>query len=391
MGALGLAPSIIAVATLVSVPVLINSLGSSLWLSIALGQAAGEIGRSITVWGWSTVALAKAASLSPEHRIIYYKESLAPRFMLFVLVGLIFVVLGNYIFLESPEAFIVLSISGALLGLSSSWYFISSGKPELTIYYDAVPRFLGIVFGTIFVYLFSDISWFIYPVLLGNIISVSFPIYVISKFLLANIDNSFKSVIRRIVEGTSAFSIGFAQTSRIGLPVLMSPILIPGYSEYIVLAEKFVRWGNTALTPIIQFSLAKSSAKINNDRRGYNRIIITVSLMTLLIGILASIGIYYFSPIVSAGVIQLPPIVCISFATVLSAIYFSSVIGNGILSIVGKLSSVAKISVLCSLCLPLVVIIFTELFKFNGFVITLALIEIIIASIIMIFALKGRK
>lgn len=395
VGAFGLAPFIISIASILAVPIMISQLGSALWLSIAVGQAAGELARAVTIWGWNSVGLARVSAMTDHERTKYYLESIPPRLVLFTICTLILIGSAFIVPVTSAVSYGLVAVAGALLGLSGAWAFIGAREPKLLILIDSLPRALTIGLAALLLLFIPQPEIFGILTLAGNLIAVTLPVIIYKKRQsTSELDiekTSFGGIRKQIRSGFSAFTIGFVMTARMSLPVLLSPSLIPAYADVIALADKFLRWGNTAITPVMQYvqtGIPRISGTLGHKARKGTRLAIIIGCG---LAALSSIATLLIAPLVSDQQIHLPPLVCIQVGLVLGLVFVSSVTGNSTLVILGKTGTVAKGATFGLIAMGLLIIPMSLTFKAVGMMLAYLVAETGIITFQMLLLRKTLK
>jgi O-antigen/teichoic acid export membrane protein len=357
VGAFGLAPLLVSVASIISVPVMLAQLGQDVWVSVAIGQAAGELGRSVTIWGWSSVGLAVFSSLGTKERILYFLDSIPPRLLLFCLccigIGISVVIMP----VPSSMAYGSMAVAGALQGLTGALAFIGGREAKNLILYNALPRAGGILLGTALLFPIPRVEVFALCTILGNLAAAFVPWLIFrSRRRALGLERnrlSLREICRSIREGFSAFLIGFIATSRMSLPVLLVPVIAPSAAPMIALADKFLRWGNTGLTPVMQYAqtgIPRAAGRLDEKARRGTRLVALGGALVALLSIPVAI---LLAPVMSSGQIQFPVLAGVFIGAALGLLFISAVTGNATLVLLGRTGTVARGSLvgLLALCL----------------------------------------
>lgn len=346
VGAFGLAPVIVSLASIIAVPIMIRQLGFSIWLSVAVGQAAGELARSTIIWGWNSVGLAKVSSYSDEERLSYYFRSLSPRILLFALVSMLILGSTFLIPLESTSAYLYMAFAGAVLGLSGSWMFVGAREPKNLLMMDSVPRALAIAVGTLGLVFTSSIHIYGISVILGNFLTTLLP-FLLFRGRAQKTEVSFAgmglfSALEELRQGWSAFVIGIVLAGRLSLPLLVANSLVPSSAASIALADKFLRWGNTAMTPIMQYVQTGIPRILGSKKEKARKGTLRVFILSLGVVVIAALVTFFGAPLVSGSEIEIDFLLSAMVGLVLGLIFTSTVTGNSTLTMFGKTGTVAK-------------------------------------------------
>lgn len=350
-GLLGLSPLLISAATLISVPVLLRVLGEQPWLSIAVGQAVGELCRVIVVWGWNSIGLARVARMDEGERLTYYFESLVPRFLLvFPVAGLAAVVLFFVIPLEDPLAAWLPACASALYGLNAAWVLIGGREPMKLLLFDAVPRSASILLGTLAVSMLHVASSYGAVTAIGSFAAVAIPLCAMllrarSRGIAVTL-GAWRNSLSLLREGLPVVAAGLITVGRLSFAVVVSPIAGAAAAPAVALGDKFLRWANTAMTPVLQSLQVRiprgDSHIIDRARRG----VLSAWLIGVPIGLAVGIVVPIASELISGGEIVLGLDIAIPVGIQTTLIFVASITGNSVLVLLGRLKSVLSGSAL---------------------------------------------
>ena len=159
---------------LLSIPILFTSIGGKPWAALVVAQAIGTILALIVDLGYSHFAPAQISLIADDKKYEYYMRSLKRRCTVFFPLISIIIVLELSDFLNLKISGIMVLLSYASQGLSSSWLIVSRGQSYNYFKYITLPRNIGIIVGTLLCYITKNAIAFALPLLIGNLISVSF-------------------------------------------------------------------------------------------------------------------------------------------------------------------------------------------------------------------------
>lgn len=357
VGVLSLSSLSISLATFISVPVLLRVLGPEVWVTIALAQAFGEIGRVLVVWGWNSIGLAIVAPMSPRERLSYYFRSLPPRLLLLVPTS---AVLCTIIWVVAPgdvTVAVLVVLAGALYGLTGGWLFIAAGEPGKMVLLDAVPRAGSILLGTVGVLLIPSGEVFGIACLLGSLVAVLLPFVVARHRTLAmghtpdwgGVADAF-SALRY---GLPVVGSVLVMVARFSAVLLSAPVVAPRSLETVALGDKFFRWANTAITPIFQTVIVRVPRLAGSARRrvAAGLLIAWSGGVVLFIGTLPVV--IYGSELLSGGQITLTMVHAVPIAVAVMVVFVSAITGNCLLIMMNRRGSLLTSSVLGLLILGL--------------------------------------
>lgn len=359
LGAFGIAPVIISLASICSVPVTLHILGDKVWLSIAVGQTAGELVRLVTIWGWNSTGLSHVAAMNVEERTTYYLRSVPVRITLLALATIIVFGVSFVVPVVSQSGFFLMAMAGGVLGLAGSWVFVGAREPGKLLLFDSLPRALGILVATGLVLLIPVVEVFAGTIILGNVVAALGPwIYHLKlkeKLKIPFTRLTFIEIIEEIRNGFTGFLIGFVMSARMSLPVLLAPTLLPEVATTVALADKIMRWGNTAMTPIMQFvqtGIPRGHGTLNQKIIKGTK---TVFLLSTFVAVVSTAVAYYGSGVMSAGKIPLTFAISALVGLVLGLVFATTVTGNTSLVLLGRTGTVAKYSVFALIILLILI------------------------------------
>lgn len=391
----GIAPLLVSVASIASVPILLTTVGESAWLSIAIGQAMGDLARSVTLWGWNSVGLTTIARLDRAQRVQYYLDSIPPRLMLLVPVTLILFILSFVWPVEDPLAMFVMAMAGAIFGLNGTWIFIGSREPRNLIIFNAVPRSLSIIAGSLITFIIPSSVLFGLFSIAGNIVAAVAPTMLLmrraKRMNLVITWPSVRDSIQAILNGFAGFSVGFVMAARMSVPVIVTPLVAPAAGPTIALAEKFIRWSNTGMTPLIQYiqtGIPRGSRSLSSRiLRGT-----TVTwMLALLTGTTVALLVPFGSEVMSNSTIHLDWRVGCLIGIVIAMIFVSSVTGNASLVLLGRIGAVARCALIGLAILVSLTVLLANTFQTNGTMIAFAAAEVFIALYLTIMLFRELR
>lgn len=343
-GLLSLAPLFVSVATFISVPLILGTLGPDLWVSITIGQAIGEIGRSLVVWGWNSIGLTIVAPMDSREKAEYYFASLLPRLIILVPVAIVVVVVPFLIPNADPESAIRMGFVGAIYGLTGGWYFISSGEPLKYVLSDAIPRAASILLAALLLLVIPSVWVYGWINIVGSIVAVALPYALIRRRASSLGVNSkmggFGDAFRALRRGLPIVGSQLVMVSRISFAVLAAPFIAPSQTALVSLGDKFFRWANTGMTPIMQTLLVRiprgSASLARKARRG----LAIAWGGGLFIGLASALVTYFLSGPLSHGQIHLGFDKSVPLGIAVMMLFIAGIGGNSVLVMYGRVKQV---------------------------------------------------
>lgn len=349
-GLLALSPLLVSLATFISVPIVIATLGSEVWVSIAVGQALGEIARVVVIWGWNSTGLARIARRDADERLAAVRASYAPRAVLLVLALCAVVVISFLLPVQENGVVALVAAAGAVTGLSSGWYFVGSREPVAFFLGESMPRAAGILLASVAMWVHASATLYGCLTALGMAVSVLVPMLVVRRRAMTasapRPDTSPRAIARALRDGASAAGTGFLRAARIGTPVVIAPVLTYAGSATIALGDKLLRWINTGITPLMQ-SLQIRVPKVEDGyRRGASRLMLASAAFGLVVAAAVALVLPAVSHVISLGEIPIDFSLSVPIAVIMGALFVSGVVGNGLLVALDSVHLVFRIDLI---------------------------------------------
>jgi hypothetical protein len=343
-GILALSALSVSIATLISVPIVLGQVGESSWLSIAVGQAIGELARVFVIWGWNSIGLTIVAAMDGPGRVKYYLDSLVPRLLLCIAAVAACVGITMIMPLHDRQAALAVAVAGAIYGLNASWVFVGGKEPLGLLKWDALPRAATTILAALALFVVPSALIFGVIVALGCFLSVAIPAIIIfnraRRYGVGFSWQSPKEIWRLWKTGFPAFVSVLILVSRMTIPVIVAPIVAPAIAPAVALGDKFLRWANTGMTPLIQTLQVKIASGHRPLRERALRGMAAAWGIGGFIGLMMALVIPWASNVISHGKIELGLEVSIPVGIVVTFVFVASITGNSILVLLGKIKSV---------------------------------------------------
>lgn len=369
-GLLGIAPLLVSVATFISVPLILGTLGAELWVSITIGQAIGEIARSLVVWGWNSIGLTIVAPMAKPEKTEYYFASLLPRLIVLIPVAAAVVVAPYIIPNADPETAIRMGFVGAIYGLTGGWYFISSNEPLKYVLCDALPRAASILFAALLLLVIPSVWVYGWINIAGSIVAVGLPYVIIRRrareYGVGTSLGRFGKAVGALRRGLPIVGSQLVMVSRISFAVLAAPFIAPTQTAVVSLGDKFFRWANTGMTPIMQTLLVRiprgESPLVVKAKRG----LVIAWSGGIVIGA-ASIAVTYFlSDVISHGQISLGLSIAVPLGIAVMMLFVAGIGGNSVLVMFGRVRQVFSAGAIALIVLVVVSLALTPALNAAG-------------------------
>lgn len=355
------APALVSVGNLAAVPILISTLGPTKWLPIAVGQAVGEVLRSVTTWGWNAVGQTRTASKNPEEQLTYYGLSLKPRLLMFGLVGVI--MLAGVAMTQTPYWSVVAltAASGAIYGLGSAWFFVGRRDIRSLLASDALPRAAAPLVGAAATLVAPTAYTFSIFLILGSTAASAMGFRRVVRHA-ATLRHPFdlgdwSSALRRLRESTSDFLLTFTVALRLALPTTVGPLAGPSHGSITAYSDKLLRWANTGMVPVaqlLQTSVGRQS--LSNNMPRWAGIMARIHGLGIVLAIVMFFATPFVSEFLSAGALPLTAMQSAPLAITTWALFSNTVLANGYLASLGRERTGAMLGLASLVALTLCII-----------------------------------
>lgn len=359
LGAFGASVVIGTVVGLIAIPVVIAHAGSDAWGVIALGQSAALLFGVLVSFGWGTIGPAMVAGMPAAERPQMFMDSLVSRVYLFAVTAPIALLTVWLVSRESAVAMLA-CLAYLVPFLGASWFFVGDARPGRLLVFDTVPIMLGTVFGLIGLVLTGDVFVYLALQLALNVVGV-----VASCLLIRNksaavprFDFNIRKAVRRL--GGQRHGVITAATSSlyVNTPVLVVGAVIPGALALYAMAEKFFKYGLTAVGPAVQV-LQGSIA--DPDRARQDRRVRTAARLApfaaAFCALVMALCIPWASQLLSQGSIRVGWDLSLPMGVVFGAVAVSQVVGLACLIPIGEGKALAVSTVLgAAVGIPLILI-----------------------------------
>lgn len=248
-----------AVASLVSVPILLRAIGSTQWAGLALGMSIGSIAGIFVAWGWGIVGPGSVAR-DPSCALDRYCESLLPRLLLLLpstgVACLISMLVGGTRWTSTAT----IASSTAVYGLAAPWYFIGMADPKRLLLLDVLPRAGATILGAVWVlrspspdlYAFVQLLGTLGCVALSHLGIVGLGAHRRMSSALGRKSLSFRRALRLLQENASAVGTSLVSSGYLAAPMIIVSWLRPEAAPVFALGDRLLKWSVTGLAPVTQ-------------------------------------------------------------------------------------------------------------------------------------------
>lgn len=352
----GLSVALLAISSLVLIPVMVDAGGLQAWGAIAVGQTVGTVASVLVYFGWGHTGPAMIARADAAERRAEFADSLRTRLVLFLPVAVVACVLAALV----APAYALLAAAGCLsataVGFTSDWYFVGSRRPYAYLAFETMPRVLGTAAGIILLVNGA-------PVIVG-------PLCMLAGMLLAFAATSWW-ILRGPTEESARRSVGeiiLAQRNGVGsgvgtsaysaLPLVLISLVAPGIQPSYALVDKLQRQLSVALGPVVavvQGHVPRREVAVT-VRRARQALLAGAVFSVLLAGAVLIAAPWLFAWL-GAGQAQPEYAVMVLMSVFVGLNVWESILARAVLAAFGRLDAVARGTLLSVVVgLPLVVL-----------------------------------
>ncbi|WP_146070826.1 lipopolysaccharide biosynthesis protein [Arthrobacter sp. B1805] len=355
------AVAITSIIGLMAIPVVVTQAGDVAWGVIAVAQTLAGLLGVIVSFGWGTTGPAMVAGMPANDRPQMFMESLVSRLYL-ATVTLPFAILIPFL-LTTPEyrGMMIAACCVYLIPfLGGAWYFVGEARPRRLILFDSLPISMGTLAGVVGILLTQEIYVFIACQGVFNIVAVLGTASVIRRSggTMARPDPSPRAAFGRLPRQLHGVITAATSSLYVGAPLIMVSAFLPAFREVYAMADRFIRYGQIALGPVVQVlqgSIASTDKTVERLRIG------RTTLLAPLVGLLGGAGIALVLPwgsaLLSNGRIHVGFALSIPIGVVFAGVAVSSIVGLACLIPLGQGRALAVSTVLgASIGLPLIVL-----------------------------------
>lgn len=145
----GLSMVLLALASLVLIPVMIRSAGEAGWGAIALGQGIGGLGAVLVSYGWAMSGPTEIARGDDATRLAEFLGSLKVRAVLLPVTAAALIAITVAIAPVRPDLAAMGTAVALLAALTTNWYFVGLARPYLLLALETAPRLVFTVAGIV--------------------------------------------------------------------------------------------------------------------------------------------------------------------------------------------------------------------------------------------------
>ncbi|MHA7191141.1 hypothetical protein ACX80N_12725 [Arthrobacter sp. MDT2-16] len=337
---------------LISIPTIIATVGAGTWGIIALGQSLALLMGVLVSFGWGTTGPAVVAGLPAADRPQMFVNSFVSRIYLFLAALPITALIIAFTAETTWSVVALASVTYLVPFLGAAWYFIGEGKPRKLFLMDTVPISAGTLLGLAALLVTRDAHFFLLCQLLMNCLAVVLSVRTISREEpeAVVVDPHPGRAIRRL--GGQRHGVITAATSSlyVNTPLIVLSVAAPGGIPLYALADRFFKYGLTALGPVIQVlqgSIPSPDSRVRNRR--VRSTVRWAPIAGLAAAVVAAAVMPWAGTVLSSGQIPIPFGMSLPMALVFGSVAVSQAIGLACLIPIGKGRSLVNSTVLGAL------------------------------------------
>jgi len=240
---------------LVTIPLLVRSLGAAEWGSLAVVQATAQLVGIMVAFGWGATGPSSVAAAAKAERPELYARSLVARSYLFVIGVVVSGVVLSFLTRGDVTVAFVGSVTYLLPFLGASWYFVGEARPWRLFVCDSLPTLAGTLLGLVAAVTTHSLIAFLIVQAAGSLVAVLIDAFVVLRGSGADIrgNASPRAVVASLAGQRHAVTSALTSGLYVNLPLLSIQIFLPGFVPVYALADRFFRYANVAFSPVQQF------------------------------------------------------------------------------------------------------------------------------------------
>lgn len=342
-----------ALVGVVSVPAIISQAGVKAWASLVLAQAIGAIGGGVVAYGWPVVGPARFAAADKALRGSIIQTSLFSRVLLLipVLTITLVVLLLLSSSTENTLALALATCTPVLAGLGAAWIFVGEGNPWDLNLRDVAPRLSGIVLGVAAILLTGDLLHFVVFQMLGAISGLALSYSVLSRrYIVFGQTMTWRLVRDAYRDGFAGFVASAVSTTYQNIPLTIVATGAPLQFPLFAMADRLYRIAQLALVPVTQIAQGYVPAASSPQNLAHRvKLALTWGSLTgAMVGALFALLAPWAAQVLSAGTIEVPRGLAISFGVAVAVTLLASIVGRACLVAFGRDSSIALASLVAA-------------------------------------------
>lgn len=364
----------------VSIPLLIASVGKASWGDLALVQTVAQFGGIIVSFGWGAVGAATVAGLPADRRPAFFRRSLQARILLYLCVMPVMALL----LLALTRGDVLVSVLGAavylLPYLGANWYFTGEGRPTRLLLFDTVPTLTGAVLGLIGTWLIGQLWVYLLLQGIGYLAAVT----ISAQFIRRSPQEAGfedRTPLRVLLASQRhAVSATLVSALYVTLPMVAVKTFLPGLQPMYAVADRLFKYASVAFSPIQQFF----QSWVPVDDGGRPRRMRIATTVAISIGVVAGALIALLSPwasmLLSVGTISVPLSISVPLGVAFVGIATAGVVGYACLVSLGRVRALAVSTIIGAVVGAPLIIVFAVLGSVPAVAWAVAISELCVAG-----------
>lgn len=329
---------------IISVPLLVASLGPSTWGILTLTQTVAQFAGVFVAFGWGATGAATVATLQTSERQAFYRQSLRARVTLYCCVAPI----AATVLALLTRGEVLVAVLGAFVyllpHLGGTWYFAGESRPLRIFLLDTVPGAIGTVAGLVAASLTGELWAFLAFQGLGYLAAGVLD----ARTILSGSPrtSSRASLAASLRQQRHAVTASATTAFYVALPLVAVQIFLPSWLPFYAMADRLFRYASLALLPVQQYFqgwVPSVPGALRHRARA-------ATMAGLCVATVAGAGIALLSPLasrlLSGGEIDVPFTLSIPLGVAFVGVGTAAIVGYACLVAVGRVRALAVSTVI---------------------------------------------
>ena len=368
-GGFALSMALLAVASLLAIPALIDAGGPAAWGAVATGQSIGAVAAVALYLGWGISGPASIARASAAERGREYAEAMAARGVIALPLLLLTAGVAVLAARSHQELAALASVSAACVGLGAGWYFIGTAAPYRLLVLETVPRVLGTLVGIELMRSGAGAAAGLWGQLCGMLVGVLLPTIWICATTggprqWARLRRPLPDVMRHQITGVTTTVVSSTYTA---LPIVIVGLTSSSALPVFAVLDKLQKQVYVAFTPVISLlqGWVPRAPTGELERRVRTALRVGAAFCAAL-GLALFLVTPWLVDWLGSGHLSATTLASLLVASIVSFNLFESVVSRGALVPLGQLGYVARVTGIGSLVGLALVVPFTLLWGAVG-------------------------
>ncbi|MGB4778362.1 hypothetical protein [Microbacterium sp.] len=347
---------LLALLSLIMIPVMISASGADVWGQIALGQSVAAFLSVVVGWGWNVDGPARVAHASTAERAMEFRYSVKARLLLLVPTIALALLLGVALNPGDPLPVMIGGTISVVGGLSPLWFFAGIRRPYANLLLETVPRVVLSVIGIVMMLMGASAVIGAGMQAVSMIVSAAIANWWVLRSNPRPASAETERLSRVLWSRRHGLSAGILSMAYAGAPIVIVYLVAPGVQPAFALYDRVARQIGTGLSPIITAIQAwVPTVRKSRQQLSFALVCIVASAVLGLLVLWPMIG-----PLVhtlGSGTIPVDTLTALLVAASIALAYLDAVVVKAVLPVVGRLS-VATVSLALGMVvgLPLVAV-----------------------------------